>query len=146
MSVVLSELGNAMIRVDKGTNYASLKDLLMIFGYNETNISKVINSLPDELREKCTLMQLNGAGNKMLCAPANILIEIVWALKSSKTNAFRSQCAKTICRVLGGDLSLAEEIEKRHMTVSHAEQEFFMGVMQIWVQCIYLNGLSKGSI
>ena len=130
ISITLPEFGDAVIRVDKGTNYASLKDLLMIFGYSEANVSKVINGLPDELRKKCTLMQLNGAGNKMLCAPANILIEIVWALKSSKTNAFRSQCAKTICRVLGGDMSLAEEIEKRHMTVSRAEEEFFMAPVQ----------------
>ena len=126
MSIVLPEFGGATIRVDKETQFASLKDLLLLFDYSEANVNKVINGLPVELRDKCALIQLNGVGQKMLCAPANTLIEIVWALKSSKTYAFRSQCAKTICRVLGGDLSLAEEIEKRHATISDNERSFFI--------------------
>ena len=47
-------------------------------------------------------------------ADARTLVEIVWLLPGKAARAFRRTSAVTVCRVLGGDLTMVQEIEARH--------------------------------
>ena len=47
-------------------------------------------------------------------ADAKTLVEIVWLLPGKAAREFRRSSAETVCRVLGGDISLVKEIEARH--------------------------------
>lgn len=60
-----------------------------------------------------------------------INVEIIWLLPSGAAKEFRRQPAQTICRVLGGDVSLCDEIEQlcarlQSTEESRAYQSFLM--------------------
>jgi len=48
-------------------------------------------------------------------------VEIAWALPGKAARDFRRASARTVCRVLGGDLSLAAEIEAQHDSLQQLE-------------------------
>lgn len=49
-------------------------------------------------------------------------IEIIWLLPARAAKEFRRQSAHTICRVLGGDTSLCDEIEQRYARLQSTEE------------------------
>jgi hypothetical protein len=55
-------------------------------------------------------------------ADARTLIEIVWDLPGRAATEFRRKSATTVCRVLGGDVSLVEEIEARHAALQETTE------------------------
>jgi hypothetical protein len=59
-------------------------------------------------------LRINGKGKPTPVADARTLVEIVWLLPGTAARAFRRSSANTVCRVLGGDMQLAREIEARH--------------------------------
>ncbi|KAG5177544.1 hypothetical protein JKP88DRAFT_242225 [Tribonema minus] len=109
----------ATIRVDTATQLGSVMDVIAMVdpGNPSLSLSRLIKGVPD-LIEKCKKLKINGKGNVTPVADAKTLIEIVWLLPGKAAREFRRTSAKTVCRVLGGDLSLAEEIEAHH----HAQQ------------------------
>ena len=64
-------------------------------------------------------------------ADAATLVEIAWLCPSKSAVNFRRKGAETVCRMLGGDLTLADEIQRRHAQVAGtAEQEFLLADTQ----------------
>ncbi|KAG5179318.1 hypothetical protein JKP88DRAFT_327157 [Tribonema minus] len=66
------------------------------------------------------------------CADARTLVEIVWSLPGKPARAFRRTSATTVCRVLGGDVSLVDEIEwwcraLQATEVGRTAQDFLIG-------------------
>lgn len=116
----------ASVRVDKATRFAAITDIVQLFGISDKNAARVYHDLPEAIKSKCRFMPINNIGRDMYCAPCDVLLEVIWVIPAKRTQEFRSECAKTICRVLGGDLTLAEQIERRHATISEPERSFFM--------------------
>ena len=55
------------------------------------------------------------------------MVEIIWELPGKTAKAFRRQCAHYIVRILGGDVSLVEEIQDRAEVVDASQRDFFLG-------------------
>ena len=125
------------IRVDAATKKGSVIDVIrLVQGCNASDAStyfrRLVNDLGTELGTRCPSLKINGKGQATPCADARTLVEIVWALPGRAAREFRRSSAETVCRVLGGDPSLAAEIEARHDTLHQLEngraaQEFLLG-------------------
>jgi hypothetical protein len=126
----------ASMRVDAATKKGSVIDVIRIVQQcnasdASTYFKRLVNNLGTELGTRCPSLKINGKGQVTPCADACTLVEIVWALPGKAARDFRHDSAKTVCRVLGGDLSLVEELEARNDTlqrsdVGQAAQEFLM--------------------
>jgi hypothetical protein len=79
-----------------------------------TYLKRLVKDMGTELGTRCPSLRINGKGQETPCADARTLVEIVWALPGKAARVFRRTSAKTVCRVLGGDLSLVAEIEACH--------------------------------
>ncbi len=64
-----------------------------------------------------------GPGRPTDCADTATLVEIAWLCPGKAAKEFRRQGAVTLCRALGGDLTLVDEIERRHVQVAGTETE-----------------------
>lgn len=56
-------------------------------------------------------------------ADISTLVEIAWLCPGKAAEEFRRKGAVMICRALGGDLSLVDEIQARHSTVAGTEEQ-----------------------
>lgn len=65
------------------------------------------------LAERVRRIKINGKGRETPVSDAKTIVEIIWLLPAGAAREFRRQSAETITRVLGGDVSLCEEIEQR---------------------------------
>ena len=79
---------------------------------------------PEEgsLRSRISYIKINGKGHTTPVAGAEEIVEITWMLPSKAARAFRRKCAKIICRVMGGDVSLCDEIEERHYRLESSDE------------------------
>ena len=59
-------------------------------------------------------------------ADAATLVEIAWLCPGKTADAFRRKGAETVCRMLDGDLTLMEEVQRRHAQVAGAAEEEFL--------------------
>ena len=63
--------------------------------------------------------------------PTATLVEIAWLCPGKAAVTFRRKGAESVCRMLGGDLALVDEIQRRHTQVaSTAEEEFLLAGTQ----------------
>ena len=53
-------------------------------------------------------------------------MEIIWELPGKTAKRFRRQCAHLICRILGGDRTLIDQIEARYQNTPVEEKEVFL--------------------
>jgi hypothetical protein len=109
----------ASIRVDAATNTGSVIDVIRTVQQcnasdASTYLKRLVKDVGTELGTRCPSLRINGKGQETPCADARTLVEIVWALPGKAARHFRRTSAQTVCRVLGGDLSLVAEIEARH--------------------------------
>jgi hypothetical protein len=126
----------ASIRVDTATKKGSVLDVIRIVQQcnasdASTYFKRIVNDLGTELGTGCPSLRINSKGQATPCADARTLVEIVWALPGKAAREFRRTSAQTVCRVLGGDLSLVAEIEARHgiylqQESGQATQEFLL--------------------
>ena len=109
----------AGIRVDVVSKQGSVLDVINLMNPNrdKSTASKAISALKQfdkELLNKIHKLRINGKGKPTPVADARTLVEIVWQLPGTAAREFRRSSANTVCRVLGGDMQLAREIEARH--------------------------------
>lgn len=126
----------ASIRVDPATKKGSVLDVIRIVQQcnssdASTYFKRLVRDLGTDLGTRCPSLTINNKGSATPCADARTLVEIVWALPGKAAREFRRTSAQTVCRVLGGDLSLVAEIEARHgiyqqLESGQATQEFLM--------------------
>ncbi|CAM9726853.1 unnamed protein product, partial [Phaeothamnion confervicola] len=113
------------IRIDTATQTGSVIDVVkLVLGPNvdRTTPQKAYERLEDSLKIRILHVKINGKGRPTPVADAKTLVEIVWALPGKTARDFRRRSAETVCRVLGGDLTLAREIETRHCTLNATEE------------------------
>jgi hypothetical protein len=75
-----------------------------------------------EISTNCGKLKINGIGHSTYVADAKTLVEIVWLCPGKAAREFRRKSAQTIVRVLGGDLSIINEIEQRHIQLNGSEE------------------------
>eukprot|EP00953_Heterococcus_sp_UTEX-ZZ885_P014336 8139-Heterococcus_DN1.PRE.1 len=107
------------IRVDHDTKKGSVIDVIRLVNPNLTssNAGNTLTKLSSDMGIQYTQLRINGKGKLTPVADARELVEVVWALPGKAARDFRRASAQTVCRVLGGDLRLVEEIELRHHTM-----------------------------
>ncbi|KAG5184604.1 hypothetical protein JKP88DRAFT_244615 [Tribonema minus] len=113
---------NTCIRVDNATQMGSVIDVINLINPYESNAPKTLTRLPQDLIAKCSQLRINGKGKLTPCADAQTLVEVVWSLPGKAARDFRRESAKAVCRVLGGDLTLADEIEARHHALQGSDE------------------------
>jgi len=117
---------NARIRVDEETQQVSAIDVAMLVtGKDAKHSSKCIERLPSELSTKCRRLKINGKGRLTCVCDAPTAVELIWELPGKAAKAFRRQSAQYICRILGADRTLIDEIELRFERTSEESKKFF---------------------
>ena len=126
----------ANIRVDTATRNGSVIDVIRLINPDQTRqaaseaITALRTSCP-ELASRIGHLKIDGKGKHTPVADARTLVEIVWLLPGRAARDFRRSSAIAVCRILGGDLSLVQEIEARHHSLQgtqsgRAAQEFML--------------------
>ncbi|CAM9896841.1 unnamed protein product [Ectocarpus sp. 6 AP-2014] len=77
---------------------------------------------PTPIADRVDYIRINGHGKVTPVSDANTIVEIIWLLPSGAAKEFRRRSAETICRVLGGDISLCGEIEQRCARLQSTEE------------------------
>jgi hypothetical protein len=117
----------AGIRVDEESKKASVYDVIVVITECEPKHAVMVFSrLEDKFTTGCGKLRINGKGRLTPVADAKTLIQIVWALPGKKARSFRVECANYICRILGGDPTLIEEMEIRARNTTEEQRQFFM--------------------
>ena len=87
--------------------------------------------LGDAQNQFCHKLKINGKGRETPVADAATLVEIAWLCPGKAAVTFRRKGAESVCRMLGGDLTLVDEIQRRHTQVAGtAEEEFLLADVQ----------------
>ncbi|ACH46827.1 unknown [Feldmannia species virus] len=94
--------------------------------------SRIFENDDENLSERVKKIKINGRGNITPVADAKTIAEKNWLLPGHAAKQFRRQSAEIVMRVLGGDTTLCNEIEKRCVdlqSTSHGEyfQNFALG-------------------
>ena len=119
------------VRIDEASGKASIIDVIKLLcpdkneDYVKKTLSRVLakdedflglgQRVPDTLAlaDRVERIKINGKGHETPVSDAKTIVEIIWLLPAGAAKEFRRQSAETICRVLGGDVSLCQEIEQR---------------------------------
>ncbi len=123
------------IRVDRATQKGSIYDVISVVtkatsAYAVRILSRIQKQYPESMT-KCHKLRINGKGRETPVADAATLVEIAWLLPGKKAASFKRKGAETVCRMLGGDLTLVDEIQRRHTQVAGtAEEEFLLADIQ----------------
>ena len=112
----------ARIRYDTDSQRGSVLDVVqLVTGCAQANASRDLQRILEvhpDLRPKMKDLKFNGRGQRPTpVAPLPVLIEIAWLCPGRHAQAFRRTGARTLCRALGGDLSLIDEIKARKAKV-----------------------------
>ena len=68
----------------------------------------------------------NDKGRETPVADAATLVEIAWLGPGTAAVQFRRKGAESVCRMLGGDLTLVDEIQRRHTQLAGTTEEEFL--------------------
>ena len=118
------------IRVDQATQKGSVYDVVHIIcnrpgNYASQTFSRLERAHP-ELTPKWCKLKIDGKGRATPAADAATLVEIAWLCPGHAAAAFRRKGAESVCRMLGGDLSMVDEIQRRHAQVAGTAEESFL--------------------
>ncbi|KAL3144433.1 hypothetical protein ABBQ32_004178 [Trebouxia sp. C0010 RCD-2024] len=130
MSLTAANLTDG-IRVDQATQKGSVYDVISVVtkacsAYAVRVLSRIQKQHPENMT-KCHKLRINGKGRETPVADAATLVEIAWLCPGRAATQFRRKGAETVCRMLGGDLTLVDDIQRRHAQVAGtAEEEFLL--------------------
>jgi len=118
------------IRVDKATQKGSVHDVIKLVSkrtskHTTQSFARLVAQHP-EIHPKCVTLKIDGKGHVTPVADAATLVEIAWLVPGKAAAAFRRKGAESVCRLLGGDLSLVDEIQRRHAQVTGTVEEGFL--------------------
>lgn len=114
------------LRVDIETQQAAVVDVIrLVSGKTAKRANETLKNLEIMSSGKIGTLRINGKGQKTWVADAPTLVEIIWELPGKAAKAFRRQSAHLVCRILGGDLTLASQIERTYQEASAEQKAFF---------------------
>ena len=117
MEVITENVENCSIRVDSVTQQGSAIDVVrMVLQCNSSTANTYLGNLkgdfPELGKQVVEQYRINGKGRPTPVADAKTLIEIAMLLPGKASAKFRRTSATTVCRVVGGDIKLIDEIEQ----------------------------------
>lgn len=116
MDTIMDNMEKAIIRVNTDTQQGSAIDLArMVLQCTSSNAHTTLRRLQEdypELGNQLTWLRINGKGRLSPVADVKTLIEIAMLLPGKASTKFRWDSAGTVCRVMGGDKKLLEEIQQ----------------------------------
>jgi hypothetical protein len=122
-----SAFANAKIRVDFATKKASAIDVIrLVTGKDSRHAGEMLHRLGPDMVALCDQLRINGKGRETWVADATTLVEMIFDLPGKAAKTFRRQSANFICRLLGGDRTLIDEIEMRFDRTPDETKEFFL--------------------
>ena len=129
MSIIAANLTDG-IRVDRATQKGSIYDVISVVtkatsAYAVRILSRIQYHYPENMT-KCHKLKINGKGRETPVADAATLVEIAWLCPGKAAVTFRRKGAESVCRMLGGDLTLVDEIQRRHTQVAGTAEEGFL--------------------
>ena len=107
------------IRVDATTKKGSVIDVIRMVNRevpsNQASMvfSRLATEYP-ELSSKFDRVRINGKGRLTPVADFQTLIRIIFELPGTTARQFRRRCAVQVCRLIGGDLRIIDEVEQRN--------------------------------
>ncbi len=116
------------IRFDPLTKKGSVLDVVqLVTGCDQRhashNFQRLVDNYP-ELHSRCVDFKFPGRGQRPTpVAHLRDLVEIAWLCPGRNAAEFRRTGAVTLCRTLGGDLSMIDEIRARRAVLSDEDQE-----------------------
>lgn len=115
------------VRWDAESRRGSVLDVVKLVNQcTRENASHLFQRLSNDhpyIVSDCTHLQFPGKGQRATpVAPLKTLVEIAWLFPGKRAAEFRRAGAATMCRVLGGDLSLVDEIRERHGAIGSEER------------------------
>lgn len=116
------------IRFDSLAKKGSVLDTIqLVTGCGQSHACHTFRSITDsfpEVMKKIDNLKFPGRGQKPTpCAHVNVLMEIAFLCPGRHAKQFRTQSAVTLCRALGGDLTLVDEVMQRHAEVSGTDEQ-----------------------
>jgi hypothetical protein len=121
------------IRIDKATNMGSVYDVVMaVSGCAQSHVAQTFTRLCIQYPEfrahkgKVEKTRINGSGNITPVAHCITLIEIAYILPGKRAAAFWRSSATMVCRMLGGDLTIIAEVERRHAHMEASSEGAFL--------------------
>ena len=92
-----------------------------------THVTQALSRITHpEVNTKCVKLKINGKGRETPVANAATLVEIAWLCSGKAALQFRRKGAESMCRVLDGDLTLVDEIQRRHAQVAGTAKQDFL--------------------
>lgn len=129
MSITAANLTDG-IRVDQATKQGSVYDVIQLVTQGDPRYSARVlarlNEHHPDLHPKWMKLKINGKGRETPVADAATLVEIAWHCPGKEAASFKRKGAETVCRMLGGDLTLVDEIQRRHTQVAGTAEEQFL--------------------
>lgn len=128
MELATAENVMSNIRFDVVTKRGSVLDVVQLVtgcgqGHATETLSGIKARFPD-VHGRIVNFKFPGRGQRDTpVATVPVLVEIAWLCPGRNAQEFRRTGAKTLCRALGGDLSLVEEIRKRHSEVAWSDEQ-----------------------
>jgi hypothetical protein len=112
------------IRVDAQTQQGSVLDVIRLINpkLSSGNAANTFKVMTTWMTINYSHMLINGKGKLTPVADARTLVEIIWALPGKAAREFRRASANTVCRILGGDVSLLAEIQARNGALQQTEE------------------------
>lgn len=114
------------IRYDPETKMGSVLDVVqLVTGQRNGSqlFQRITEQYPDVI-SRCDDFKFPGQGQRPTpVAHVNTLVEIAWLCPGQNAKEFRRTGAVTLCRALGGDLSLVDDIRRRHAEVAGTEEQ-----------------------
>ncbi|KAL3157824.1 hypothetical protein ABBQ32_012246 [Trebouxia sp. C0010 RCD-2024] len=124
MSIIAVNIADG-IRVDQATQKGSVHDVVHLICQKPGNYASQtflrLEKVFPELTPKWCKISINGKGKETPVADAATLVEIAWLLPGKKAAG-----AESVCGILDGDLSLMDEIQRRHAQVAGTGEEGFL--------------------
>lgn len=109
-------------RVDEASGLGSVMDTVRtVLGCNASTANAADTRLfaADDcmisLKSRTKYIRINGRGNISPVTDLKTMVEMIWKLPGKSSARFRRKSAETVCRVMGGDPALLQEIEQNNL-------------------------------
>ncbi|CAM9812251.1 unnamed protein product, partial [Pylaiella littoralis] len=110
------------VRIDNASGKGSSMDVIrLVLGSSSkaanTYLTRLISidETTPSIKSRTTYVRINGVGRLTPVADLKTLLEIVWKLPGPTSAKFRCKSAEIVCRAMGGDERLIQEIQQNNL-------------------------------
>jgi hypothetical protein len=117
--VIHAGVREVSVQVDYATQKLPVKSVISAFGFSEKAADMQIIRIKEASAQLAIAigapMRVNGSGQPKLCADLATIIQMIWMMPRNKqVDDYRMKCARDIVRMMKGDITLVDEIERNN--------------------------------